>query len=241
MRRWVPILSAVLVACAAGTARAQGQGPRPTNAIQFRFGGFYPRGGGDIWRDDELLFTLDKSDFNGGVFGFTYAMSVDNRFEVGFNVDFYEETARSEDRVFVDQDGFPILHDTRLELIPMTVDFRFLPMGRYGVRGTGGQRRVLHPVPYFGAGLGGNYWEYEEVGDFVDVNNAVVFSRAIDTGVEFETHVLAGLELPINPQFTFLLESRYAWSEAKPGGDFTGFGTLDLSGWYGYLGFTYRF
>jgi hypothetical protein len=245
MRRRVPVLWAVvLVACASGSVHAQGegQGHRPTNAIQFRLGGFLPRGGGDIWPDDEQLFTLDRSDFDGAMVGFTYAMSLDNHFELGFNLDFYEETVGSEDRNFVDQNGLPILHDTRFQLIPATVDFRFLPTGRYGIRGTGGQRRVLRPVPYIGAGLGAKYWEYEEVGDFVDPADSSIFSsRSIATGTAFETHVLAGLELPINPQFNFLIESRYSWADATPGGDFAGFGTLDLSGFSGYVGFAYRF
>ncbi len=246
MRRSVPVLlTAVLAVFPLGSVRAQG--PRPSNSLQFRLGGFFPRGGGDIWGSDEQTFTLERSDFNGGIAGFTYAMSINNLFEMGFNLDFYDETARSQDRDYVDQSGLPILHDTRLELIPLTVDFRFLPAGRYGIRG--GQRRVLHPVPYLGGGVGVNYWEYEEVGDFVNgphppqpgVDGVIFPARFIESGTAFETHVLTGLELPFNPRFSFLLEGRYSWSDVTPNGDFAGLGNLDLSGFAGYLGFAYHF
>ena len=110
------------------------------------------------------------------------------------------------------------------------------------MRGSEKQRWVLHPVPYLGAGIGVTYWEYEEVGDFVDPADSTIFyGRFIDSGTDFETHVLAGLELPVNDRFTFLLEGRYSWANASLGGDFSGFGDLDLGGFAAYFGMGYRF
>jgi len=240
-------IAAAAVACCLGLVHAQG--PRPSNSFQFRLGGFFPRGSGDFWQDTETIFTLDSSDLNGGIVGFTYATALSNNLEIGFNIDFYEEVATSQEIDYVDELGFPILHDTRLEIIPATVDLRFLPSGRYGVRGASGQRQVLQPVPYLGLGIGIDYWEYEEVGDFVvgphpplpGVPGVIVPARYIDTGTTFEAHVLAGVEFPVNPVFSFLLEGRYLWSEADLSGDFAGLGTLDLSGFAGYFGFAIHF
>ncbi len=242
-RRSLRVFLATAVAtCSLGLVEAQG--PRPSNSFQVRLGGFFPRGSGEVWESNAATFTLDHADFDGGVLGFTFATAVSNNFEVGFNLDFYEELARSQDADYVDELGFPILHDTRLELVPATVDFRFLPSGRYGVRGATGQRRVLHPVPYLGGGIGITYWEYEEVGDFVigphppepGIDGVIVPARSIDTGTALEAHVVAGLELPFNPVFSFLLEGRYAWSDATLGGK-----SLDLSGFAGYFGLAIHF
>ena len=44
------------------------------------------------------------------------------------------------------------------------------------------------------------FWEYEEVGVFVDapvVPEEIFFARFIDDGVAFEVHALAGVEIPM--------------------------------------------
>ncbi len=252
MRRFA---STVLIAAGflmfAGAAWAQG--PRPTNAFQFRMGGFFPKGGDDLWDANEQEYTLDVSDFNDFVWGMSYVMGINNNVELGFNVDFYRNTVLSADLNYIDDYGFYPQHDTRLEVLPMTVDLRFLPAGRYGVRGAGGQRRVLQPVPYLGAGIGFDYWEYEEVGDFAftivppppppDPSHMIDYDRFVDSGTAFEMHLLAGVELPMSPTWGFLLEGRYSWAEADVGsnGAYYGPGKLDLSGLSIYGGFSLRF
>ena len=169
--------------------------------------------------------------------------AVNNHFEVGFNLDYYEQDVRSAYQGIVDSQGFAILHDSRLQLVPATVDFRLLPAGRHAIRGREG-RQVLHPVPYFGAGLGFNFWEYEEVGDFVDFSDPLlpIFpDRFLESGTTFEAHALAGLELPVGPAWSVLLEGRYSWSDVTPNGDFAGLGSLELDGLSAYVGFAFHF
>jgi hypothetical protein len=101
-------------------------------------------------------------------------------------------------------------------------------------------------VLYLGAGIGFNYWEYEEVGDFLvfddpDNPSGPFINRFIESGLAFEAHALAGVELPVHPGFSFLVEGRYSWSEDTPGGDFEGLGDLDLGGVSAYLGIAFRF
>jgi hypothetical protein len=215
---------------------------RSANSFQFRIGGFLPDGGGDLWEDNAEVFTLSASDFDDVTVGFSFVRPFSNNFEVGLNVDLYDGTVLSRYADYFDEFDFPIYHDTTLEMVPLTVDVRFLPFGRYRMRHGG--RQVLKPVLYVGAGAGVNLWAYEEIGDFIDfsVPELPIFpGRFEDSGAAFETHVLAGVELPLSPSFNLLLEGRYSWSEDTLGEDFSGFGDIDLGGVWINVGGSFRF
>jgi hypothetical protein len=235
----------VLVLAAAAPAYAQPRGSEPSdNSFEFRLGGFFPSGNSEFWDNNERDFTMSSSDFNDGTLGFTYVAGMSNHLEIGFNLDFYDSTVSSSYRDFRDQDGFPILHDTRLRLTPATVDLRILPGGRFSYRGRQGQYRVHRPVPYLGVGAGFNFWRYEETGDFLDftADPPLVFSdRFTDSGTAFEAHVLAGIELPMGPTWGLIFEGRHSWSEVTPSGDFAGLGKLDLGGTSAYVGAAFHF
>lgn len=241
--RWLGHVVALLVLSSL-PAVAGPHAARPDSwAFQFRFGGFFPEADSDFWSTNQDLFTLDDSDFDDAVVGLTFVSAVTNHLEVGFNVDFYDKTVVSAERGFVDEFGFPILHDTRLQTMPMIVDLRVIPGGRFGVRGSRGQHRVRQPVFYLGGGLGVNYWEYEEIGDFVDDSfdpPEIFFDRLQDDGFAFAAQALAGLELPLGHSWSLLFEGRYTWSDDDLGDDLAGFGTLDLDGAAVYVGFSVR-
>ena len=173
----------------------------PESALQGRLGYFMldDRDDDGFWVDTESVFTLDASDFEEFSLGFSYVHSVLNWLEVGFNIDIFEETVRSEYRDFEDQDGSSILHDSSLSLVPMTVDVRFLPTGRYRIRPGG--RHIVRPTFYLGAGAGFVFWEYEEFGDFLDFtfDPPEIFGPELftDDGVVLEVHGLAGVEIQI--------------------------------------------
>ncbi len=228
--------------------------PGKDGAFNFRVGGFFPTGNSDFWDEKKNNFTLDRGDFNDGIGGVGYTASINNFFEFDVNADVYSSTVRSSDRDFVDDNGDLILHDTRLSMLPITVGFRVLPAGRYARRGRDGRRYVRRPVPYFGAGVGMTYWEYEEKGDFVFLDPAtpsgvsISFDRLKDTGLEFEKHLKVGIEFPIAPEWNVTLEVRRSWAEAKLGDTFpsTALSTndpreLDLGGASVYLGASLRF
>jgi hypothetical protein len=250
MKRTILALAAttLLVLVAAVPAAAQSGHPGPAGwqraMFQLRLGMFMPSGDSDFWDATGEVFTLDSSDFDDFILGFSYIHSVNNEVEIGVNVDFYEERVRAEYRDFVDSAGFPILHDTELELIPFTVDVRFLPGGRYRIRPGG--RYVMKPVFYIGAGAGLNLWDYEEVGDFLDFGfdpPEIFGDRFIDDGVAFEVHALAGVEVPVGQSTNLLLETRYSVSDDDLGGDFAGLADteLDLGGSSFYGGLSFRF
>ena len=57
--------------------------------------------------------------------------------------------------------------------------------------------------------IGVNFFEYEEIGDFIDfslVDPEVVFDQFSDSGASFMTHVLAGVELPMSPDWGIVFD-----------------------------------
>lgn len=244
MRRWSwTVLFVALLAAPAMPALAQSPAGGG-GAVKFRLGGFMPTGHSEFWDVTREVFTLSTGDLNGPMLGASYVASLSNHVEMGFNLDWYEATARSAQRGYVDDFGNPILHDTTLWLVPLTVDVRFLPGGRYATRGSKGQYKVRKPVPYIGVGGGANFWQYEEVGDFVDTTTDIIFfDRLEDSGTAFEVHALGGIEFPVSPAWNLFGEARYSWSEATPGGAFTSLqqGKLDLSGWSLFFGGSWQF
>ena len=241
MRRFVIPAAVVLLTAMFLGGVSYAQPGRGDAAFQIRLGGFFPRGDSDFWRDTEERFTIRPGDFDAFQLGFTYVHSVNNNFEVGLNLDLYNETQISQERDFVDEFGLPILHDTTLQMVPISVDFRLIPGGRYRLRGGG--RRVLQPVFYIGGGAGVNFYEYEEIGDFVDdfVDPPEVFpSRFVADGAAFSAHALAGLEMPMGGPFSVMLEGRYTWAEDDLDDDFAGFGDIDLGGPSVFVGGAFR-
>ena len=241
MRRLLPA-AGIAVATLLSSAVFAGP-PGQDGGLNFRAGGFFPAGSSDFWDVNEAAFTQDKSDFNGLIGGVGYTAAITNYFEFDVNADFYSASARSADRNFTDQNGFAILHDARLSILPVTVGFRVLPAGRFGKRGAEGQRLVRRPVPYIGAGVGMAYWQYEEEGDFVASDLSIVYDRIKDTGLEFEKHVQVGIEFPIAPDWNFGFEIRRSWAEATPSGGFAVVnpGKLDLGGVGVFFGASMRF
>jgi opacity protein-like surface antigen len=241
MKRISLAVSLLTVLVLAAPARAGSRGT--DGAFNFRLGGFFPSGDSAFWKANEQAFTLDHSDFNGAIGGVGYLASINNYLEFGVGVDLYSETQRSADRNFTDQSGNPIFHDTRLSLAPVTVDVRFLPAGRYKQTGREGRYHVRRPVPYLGAGVGLDYWQYEETGDFVASDNSIVFDRSQTSGLDFEKHVMAGIEFPVAPNWNLTFEARQSWAKATPGGPFTTInpGSLDLGGTMVFVGGSIRF
>ena len=217
--------------------------PGTDGAFNFRLGGFFPTGHGDFWATNEAAFTLDHSDFNGLIGGVGYTASINNYFEFDVNADFYSATNRSEERCCWDLYGYPILHDTRLTEFPLSFGFRVLPAGRFARRGAEGKHYVRRPAFYIGGGIGMNYWQYEEQGDFLATDGYPTYARFVATGLAFQTHAMIGMEFPVAPEWNITFEVRQSWAEATPGGEFTYIndGSLDLGGTSIFVGGSLRF
>jgi hypothetical protein len=212
-------------------------------AFQVRLGGFFPAGGGDVWRDNQEFFTFNVNDMNSAMLGLSVVRSATSWLEFGFNADVYDGSTASAERGVTDEFGFPVFHETRLRLLPITADLRIVPGGRRLGGGRGGYAPA--PVFYFGGGLGLALWEYEESGEFVDFGAPGLPIYAGDfraTGVAMESHLLAGLELPLGPAWGLLFEGRYSWADDQlDNADFPDFGRLDLGGPSLFVGASFRF
>jgi hypothetical protein len=214
----------------------------PDHSFQVRFGYFFPRGEGALWDDVSDRFTLAADDFNGPAWGLSFVTAVNNNFEIGVHGDWYGKTVLAEERHFVDELGYPIVHETTLEERPFAVDFRLIPGGRYRSGGRG--RAMLKPVFYLGAGVGINLWDYEEVGDFVDPSDPTlpIYPAGFrESGEALEARVLAGLELPVSPGFNVLVEGRYTWAEGELNQDLIDLEAIELGGAWGFVGASFRF
>jgi hypothetical protein len=237
MKRSVFVIFGAAVLLAAFSSPAEA-------GVQIRLGSFMPEGDSDFWDETEEVFTLDVSDFDDVVLGFTYVHPISNNVEIGLNIDFFQEDSRSAYRDYVDEFDFPIFHDTELSMAPLTVDVRFLPGGRYRLRPGG--RQITKPVFYIGGGVGLNFWEYEEVGDFLDFTfepPVIFYDRFVDDGVAFEIHALAGVEIPLSRTTNLLFEGRYSVSDDDLGGDFSDLlsNEIDLGGTAIYGGLSFQF
>jgi hypothetical protein len=239
------LLAAATILVTTSLAFGAGAAPAPAKdgAFNFRFGGFVPAGNSDFWTTNESAFTLDHSDFIGPIAGIGYNAAINNYFEFDANADFYASSVRAADRYYVDLDGFPILHDSRLLIFPLSVGFRALPAGRFTRRGPEGSHYVRRPVPYLGGGVGMSYWQYEEEGDFVASDLSVVYDRLVASGLAFQYYAMLGIEFPVAPQWNITFEVRETWADATPGGAYAVVnpGTLDLGGTSVFLGGSVRF
>ena len=219
MRRVVVLAAAAVFACASTGVLAAEHGRN--GAFNFRMGGYFPTTDSDFFKEQENAYSFDGSDLNGVTGGVGYTATLNNYVELDVNADFFYGSTRSADADFEDQNGNLILHDSRLSVIQLTVGFRVLPFGRYGRRGQEGRHYVRRPAPYLGAGVGMAYWQYEEEGDFVFADPSdpsgftVDYDRVLDSGLEFETHVQAGIDFPIGPDWNLTLEARRSWAEAN--------------------------
>jgi hypothetical protein len=99
-------------------------------------------------------------------------------------------------------------------------------------------------VPYVGLGGGFQNWELEESGSFIDFGDpdlAIVFASYRSSGWTYEVFGLAGIDVPLGFRWSFFLEGRYRYSEDELADDFSGFGTIDLSGTELTAGFSWNF
>ncbi len=242
MRRLLAAAAIVAAACLATTADAAPP-PGRDGAFNFRLGWFFPTGSSDFWETNEAAFTIDHSDFNGWIGGVGYNGAINNFFEFDANADIYSSAVRSADSYYVDEFGYPILHDSRLRTYPLTVGVRVLPAGRYARRGADGSHYVRRPAFYLGGGIGMSYWQYEEEGDFVASDLTIVYDRFVATGLAFQLYAMIGIEFPVAPKWNITVEVRQSWADATPDGDFTYInpGSLDLGGKSLFLGGSLRF
>ncbi len=214
--------------------------PPERGGFSLKLGVFSPDGDESFWQETEDVFLFEVEDLNDLIIGIDFSTSVSRVVEFGIGMDYFYSDVGSEYRDYIGDDGFPILHETTLEILPIQASLKFLPGGRYSDKGRFYTLKKV--VPYFGGGLGLYLWEYRESGEFIDFSDMTVFvdSFASD-GAAVGVHIMGGVEIPFDPFWSVLMEAKYTMVEDELDDDFTGFGDIDLGGWSFTMGTSFRF
>jgi outer membrane protein W len=236
MKGRLSVVSLAAVVAIATALPASAQQRRPYNAepnsLRLRIGQFQPDGDSQYWEQREFDFTGSVEDFDDVVFGADYVHMLTERFGIMVTSAYYEGENTAAFLDFEDDLGFDIVHDTTLEILRFDVGmvYHFL-------------RRDAAVSPYAGAGFGLYGYDLEESGDFIDFDaGGEIFSGTFTaSGNTVGTFLLAGIEIPVTPQFAFFGEGRWHWVEDELDDDFEDFGDIDLGGVELAGGLSFRF
>ena len=215
----------------------------PRMSVGFRGGWAFNRSKGEIYDflTDEL--TLSKSDFDAPAFTVDFSWRLISWLDVVFGVGYSGRKQKSEDRHFTEVNGSPIIQDTRLTQVPLTVSLKIYPIGRGEQVGQYAWIRKA-VVPYIGGGIGGTWYELKQKGDFVDKSvpgDEFIFSDEFTSDDwAFAQHVFAGVDIKLTRSFGLILEGRYYWADADVHGDFVDFNSIDLDGARAMIGFNWK-
>jgi hypothetical protein len=184
----------------------------------------------DIYSFFNEELTIEKGDFDSFLFGVDGSFTVASRIDLVAGFEISRASVSSEYRDFVDENDLPILQDTRLTILPVTLSVKLY----LTPRGHEVSRYAFVPAkvrPYVGGGGGFVWYELEQAGDFVDFVDLTIFTSAFhSSGWGFATQAFGGVEVSLTPRWFLSVEGRYLWSDADLGGDFSSFEPIDLSG-----------
>ncbi len=217
------VVSAATIILAGFSVDATAQGnwqPGDFGSVRGSIGIFSPQGDSQYWDDTFDAFTGSPSSFEDVVFGFDYLWRTSRRSGLLFGTSFYSGATTQAYLDWVDGDGNDVSHTTTLDLTDLTAAY----VWRFGAHGA---------RPYIGGGGGLLWWGLREEGyfiDFAEPDLPIVYAWYDAGGTTWELFALAGLDVPLGYRWSFFIEGRYRWSEAELDEDFSGFGTLDLSG-----------
>lgn len=225
------ILAVVVSVVWAAAAEAQGNwSPGDFGSLRLRIGVFQPQADSMYWDDVFTDFTGSASSFEDVVFAIDYLWMTSRQSGFVLGASFYDGNTTQAYRDWVDSEGRAINHTTSLRLNDIYGAFVYR-FGRTGVR------------PYVGAGGGLLWWRLREEGNFIDFSDPdlpIIFAAYQSDDTTWELLGLAGIEVPLTFTWRFLAEGRYRWAEDELGGDFAGFGEIDLSGFEVTVGFSYN-
>lgn len=212
------------------------------NSIGIKIGYFMPHGKSDLWDYNAELLTMSVEDFNSTSVGIEFNFSLNNYFDISFGADFYRRSVPTEYRDWIDEEGYPIEQTISLRIVPLTFTAKFLPLGRWRVPGPRARRTQNIVIPYVGGGLGLYFWQYQEVGDYIDFSDLTIYTTLFSSkGTDMGFHLLGGVEIPIGANWSVMAEVRYNIIQGPLSADFVGFEDFDIGGITTSGGFLFRF
>ena len=226
------LLATLLLLLVSADAEAQWQRQYELqNQVRFRLGIFEPAGRLEGWEGVFEGFTGRPSDLQDFVWGMDYLLRTSRNTAVLFGFSYFAGKTTSAYEDWVGDDGSEIRHTTRLDISDLTAAFVYR-FGSVGVR------------PYVGVGGGFVWWTLTDEGYFIDFglpSQPVIWAWYGAQGATFEAFGLLGIDIPLNPRWSFFVEGRYRYASDELGDDFSGFGKLDLSGYEVTGGFGINF
>ncbi len=202
----------------------------PRSSIGLRGGFTFNRAGSDIYDFIIEQLTVERSDFNAPTFAIDFGWNLSERVDLVLGLEYGRASKRSEYRDYVDQDDIPIVQDTRLTQVPLTLSVRFYvtPRGR-----SVGQYAWVPSTAavYVGGGGGATWYRLEQFGEFVDFRDLVIFEDTfVSDGWTISGHVFAGVDIKLSSSIGLVLEGRYQFASHDLTGSFLGFEPIDLNG-----------
>ena len=193
----------------------------PRGFFAIKVGLYAPRAESDIFAFNTEQLTLDLSSYKAPLFGIDIGYSVNDRVDVVFGFEYSSSSPVSEMRITV------------------SVRFNLVERGRSVGSFAWVPKSV---VPYVGAGGGINWWRYEQFGDFVDFADFTIFTdHFLTQGWEPIVHAFGGVDWAVSPRFVLEFEGRYSWAKGQLAPAFVGFEPIDLAGFRGMVGASFRF
>ena len=224
-----------LVGAGAGATPAQSRDPdflfgAPRFTAGFRAGWNLARAESDLFDFTRELLTVGDGDFDAPTLGADFALVLNQRLDAVFGFEYSRSSTTSEFRDFVGTDDLPIVQATELTQFPVTASAKFylVPRGqevsRYAWVASGA-------APYVGAGVGLEWYKFEQIGEFVDFTDLAIFEATlVSSGWAPTVHVFGGVDVKLGRKMFLMVEGRYAWADAKLKDDFIGFDSIDLTG-----------
>ena len=239
----VPLLVLALLLGLSSGAFAQGNSPPPAGRADFLFGRpdgsialrgswLIARAGSDLYQFVERELTVEKGDFNTGVFATDFGITLTPRTDAVIGLEVSRASIPSEYRNFVDNNRLPIEQTTSLKELNLTGSIRFAltPRGRQISQLAWIPSGV---VPYAGAGGGILWYQFVQAGDFIDALDprlAVFQDRFEAEGFTPSAHVFGGVDVKLTGRWFLTVDGRYVWARADLGPDFERFDPIDLAG-----------
>ena len=239
-------LGALTAASVTSAARAQDMGNgflfgAPSGSVAVRGGWAVARAGSDLFSFTTDQLTLKRGDFSSPSGDFDLAFNVTPQTQIVASVSAAIRSKRSEFRHFIDNNDLPIEQTTNFVRVPITIGVR-----RY-LTSTGRSIGKFAWIPsrfapYVGAAGGVMYYRFRQSGDFVDFKTMDVFASQYESdGWSATANVQTGLDYSISARFALTGEARYVWAKAPLSQDFSGFQSLDLSGFSTSIGVAVRY
>lgn len=223
-----------------GSGQAGFRFSAPRASLGLRAGFTFNRAGSDIYDFITENLTVERGDFNAPTFAIDFGWHLSDRVDLVLGLEYGRASKRSEYRDYVDQDDIPIVQDTRLTQVPLTLSVRYYLTSRG--RSVGQYAWVPSTAAvYVGGGGGATWYHLEQSGEFVDFRDLAIFEDIfVSDGWAIAGHVLAGVDIKLASSIGLVLEGRYQFASHDLTGSFLGFEPIDLNGLRLMVGISFK-